>query len=105
MIIFAFPDSYVAKSSSLPGYGRNGLKRVSCHFEAIICKIKIFSCLLTLVLLNRLFFKIVLKIIDDKTINLLWPIFVNLLFWYSGSLEVLVQIITSMTAQMQLTGR
>lgn len=31
--------------------------------------------------------------------------FVNLLFWYSGSLEVLVQIITSMTAQMQLTGR
>lgn len=31
--------------------------------------------------------------------------FVKLLFWYSGSLEVSVQIITSMTALMQLIGR
>lgn len=32
-------------------------------------------------------------------------IFVKLFFWYSGSLEVLEQIITSTTAQMQLIGK
>ena len=31
VFVFALPDSYIAKSSSLPGYGRNGLNRVSRH--------------------------------------------------------------------------
>jgi len=31
IIIIIFED-YIAKSASLPGYGRNGLQRVSYHF-------------------------------------------------------------------------
>lgn len=29
VFIFVLPDSYIAKSASLPGYGRNELNRVS----------------------------------------------------------------------------
>uniref|UniRef100_A0A674MMK1 Actin binding LIM protein family member 3 n=1 Tax=Takifugu rubripes TaxID=31033 RepID=A0A674MMK1_TAKRU len=37
-------NSYAAKSSSLPGYGRSGLKRVSSIFFAFICKMHIYVC-------------------------------------------------------------